>query len=209
MIRRAVRAKKETLRSANRPKTVEAPHKAAAAMASNAASPSIPAPGAATPKLTTYAPHSASDRQIQKRRPSRSFRSSQASNAANTGCVFCSSAAVVGLPILIASVKQIVPSAEPPQPIPSRAPHCLRLSDSHWERVDHKGNASATVRIKCSMRTICALVNVVVSGRRKTVSVPHRLAPRATHKSARRSEGWFDIKPVWHSSARWCLSRRF
>src|SRR5437879_119474 len=137
MMRRAVSAKKETLSSANRPSTVDAPHKAAAAMASSAASPSIPAPGAASPKLTTYAPHSASDRQIQKRRPSRSLKSSHASSAANIGCDFCSSAAVVGLPILIASVKQIVPSAEPPQPIPSRAPHCLRLSDSHWERLDH------------------------------------------------------------------------
>jgi hypothetical protein len=40
------------------------------------------------------------------------------------------------------------------------------------------------------------------------VSVPHKLAPRATHNRARRSEGCFarvgsaaTIEPVWHSAA--------
>src|SRR5712671_726391 len=76
-MRKQVSAKKDSLARTNLPRTVEQPHRAAAANASSAALRSIAPPGADSPKLTTYAPHNASRRQIQKRLPSGSSSSSQ------------------------------------------------------------------------------------------------------------------------------------
>src|SRR4030095_7368287 len=86
----------------------------------------------------------------------------------------------VGLPCFKASVKKIVPTAEPAKPEKTRYPQVRASILGISPKREARSGRNMIRMTTCSQKTITSASNSVLSGMRHALSVPHSAAPRPT-----------------------------